>query len=262
MFVTLCYHIINRAISDSIAIAEEAFERQLAYLHEQGYATLSLAQAIADIDGTWRAPARAVLLTFDDGYADTLHVALPRLQAFAMRATLFVITGYTGQSNRWNTRACYDAQHMTWDELRHWHESGGDLGGHSHLHHCMTRLSFHELQETVEQDKRLLEKETGVTPRAFAYPYGRFNQAVIDVIRRHYDVAFATDGGAWDAGAHRFAINRLMVSPAWTIEEFAGQLESIYLSPRHIFGGHGPDGKVERRPQGAPPHSTPPPPLQ
>src|SRR5690242_1346571 len=113
MFVTLSYHIINRAISDSIAIAEEAFEQQLACLHAQGYTTLSLAQAIADLDGNWQAPPRAVLLTFDDGYADTVQVALPRLQAYAMRATLFVITGYIGQSNRWNTRACYDAQHMT-----------------------------------------------------------------------------------------------------------------------------------------------------
>ncbi len=32
MFVTLSYHIINRAISDKIAISEEAFEEQLDYL--------------------------------------------------------------------------------------------------------------------------------------------------------------------------------------------------------------------------------------
>jgi peptidoglycan/xylan/chitin deacetylase (PgdA/CDA1 family) len=227
MFLTLSYHIINKTISDKIAIREEAFEQQLAYLRTHGYSVLSLAQAIADLDGDWQAPGRSVLLTFDDGYADTAQVALPRLQAYGMRATLFVITGYIGQSNRWNTRACYDALHMTWDELRHWHEKGGDLGGHSHLHHCMTRLSVDELQETVERNKRLLEKETGITPRAFAYPYGRFNQAVIDVVRQHYAVAFATDGGAWDASANRYAINRLTVSPAWSVEEFARQLRTI-----------------------------------
>lgn len=226
MFVTLNYHIINRTISNKIAIAEEAFEQQLAYLHECGYTTLSLAQAIADIDGIQQAPPRSLLLTFDDGYADNAHVALPLLQAYDMRATLFIITGYIGQSNRWNTRACYDVQHMTWNEVRHWHESGGDLGGHSHLHHCMTRLNSDELQETVLLNKRLIEQETGITPRAFAYPYGRFNQAVIDVIRRHYELAFATDGGVWNAIVHRYAINRLTVSPMWTIEDFASQLQA------------------------------------
>ena len=231
MFVTLSYHIINRAISDNTAIAEEAFEQQLAYLQTHEYTTLSLAQAIADLGGDRQAPPRSVLLSFDDGYADTAQVALPRLQAYGMRATLFVITGYIGQSNRWNTRACYDAQHMTWDELRGWHVNGGDVGGHSHLHHCMTRLSLDELHETVEQNKRLLERETGVVPRAFAYPYGRFNQAVIDVVRQHYELAFATDGGMWDARANRYAINRLTVSPTWTIEDFATRLDSIHWDP-------------------------------
>lgn len=229
MFVTLSYHIINSAIRDTIAIAGEAFEQQLAYLNEHGYTTLSLAQAIADINGTRQAPPRSLLLTFDDGYADNAHVALPLLQAYNMRATLFIITGYIGQSNRWNTRACYDAQHMTWDEVRHWHKRGGDLGGHSHLHHCMTRLRSDELQETVLLNKRLLEQETGIVPRAFAYPYGRFNQGVIEVIRQHYELAFATEGGAWNASAHRYAINRLTVSPMWSIEDFASQLQAIHL---------------------------------
>ena len=236
MFVTLSYHIINRAIHDEIAISQEAFAQQLAYLHEHGYTTLSLDQAIADIDGSQAAPPRSLLLTFDDGYADSAHVALPLLRTYDMRATLFVITGYIGQSNRWNHRACYDAQHMTWDELRHWHESGGDIGGHSHLHYCMTRLNPDELQETVQLNKRLLEEEAGITPRAFAYPYGRFNQAVIDVIRQHYEIAFATQGGAWDASAHRYAINRLTVSPGWTIKDFARQLQAIHLNSQGESG--------------------------
>lgn len=229
MFVTLSYHIINSAISDNIAIGEATFEQQLAYLDEHGYTTLSLSQAIADLGGDWQAPQSSVLLTFDDGYADTVHVALPRLQAYGMRATLFVITGYTGQSNRWNTRACYDAKHLTWDELRYWHENGGDLGGHSHLHHCMTRLSLEELRGTVELNKHLLEEEMGITPLAFAYPYGRFNRAVTDVVRQHYELAFATDGGTWDARANRYAINRLTVSPAWSIEDFAARFRTVIL---------------------------------
>ena len=246
MFVTLSYHIINRAISDSIAIAEEDFEQQLAYLHTHDYTALSLEQAIADLDGDRQAPQRSVLVTFDDGYADTLHVALPRLQAYGMRATLFVITGYIGQSNRWNTRACYDVQHMTWDELRLWYENGCDVGGHSHLHHCMTRLSLEELQETVEQNKHLLEQETGSAPRAFAYPYGRFNRAVIDVVRQHYELAFATDGGTWNARVNHYAINRLTVSPAWTIEDFAARLDSIYLAPGRPQGSPLPYNEVDR----------------
>ena len=227
MFLTLNYHIINRTIHDTIAISEEAFAAQLCYLHTHDYTTLSLDQAIAIVDGKREAPPRSVLLTFDDGYADTVHVALPMLQTYGMQASLFVISAYVGQSNRWNPRACYDINHLTWDELRAWHKSGRDIGGHSHAHFCMTRLHAHELQEAVLVNKRLLEEKLGIPIRAFAYPYGRFNQAVQEVVRQHYEIAFAVEDGGWNARTYRFAINRLTVSPGWSSEEFATLLESL-----------------------------------
>ncbi len=225
MFLALGYHIIDRSIHDNIAISEEAFEAHLTYLHEHAYRALSLEQAIDDINGRQEAPARSVLLTFDDGYSDTVRTALPLLQKYGMRATLFVISAYVGQTNRWNPRACYDAQHMTWDELRCWLACDCDIGGHSHDHLCMTRLNVDELQETVRLNKRLLEEQLQITPRAFAYPYGRFNKAVQDVVRQYYEIAFSVEEGSWGASAGRFAINRMMIYPQWSHAEFAEQLQ-------------------------------------
>lgn len=226
-FITLGYHIVNRAIDDIIAISEELFEQHLRYLHLEGYVTLSLAQALADINGETQAPARSVLLTFDDGYEDNARTVLPLLQAYGMRATEFVISGYIGRSNRWNPKAGYDTDHMTWGDLRAWYESGCDIGGHSYRHLCMTRLSLGELEETVRVNKDMLEKHLGVRLQAFAYPYGKFNQAVQEVVRHHYEIAFAVDGGVWKAQVDRYAINRLNISPAWSVEHLAQQLADI-----------------------------------
>jgi peptidoglycan/xylan/chitin deacetylase (PgdA/CDA1 family) len=225
MFLTLCYHIIDRTTHDDIAITEEAFEAQLAYLHEHGYCILSLDQAIDDAAGRRAAPPRAVLLTFDDGYIDSARTALPLLQRYGMRATLFVITGYVGQNNRWNARACYDKEHMSWDDLRAWMGGGCAIGGHSHQHLCMTRLSKEELEEMVQVDKRLLEERLQVVPRAFAYPYGRYNQVVREVVSQHYEIAFAVEKGSWDVRADRYAINRIMVLPSWSVEEFGERVK-------------------------------------
>ncbi len=62
---------------------------------------LSLDQAVQHLKaGTL--PARAACLTFDDGYADNYHVALPILQRHGLRATFFIATGFLDGGCMWN----------------------------------------------------------------------------------------------------------------------------------------------------------------
>ena len=49
-----------------------------------------------------RLPARALAITFDDGYADNCTVALPVLQRHALPATFFIATGYVDGGRMWN----------------------------------------------------------------------------------------------------------------------------------------------------------------
>lgn len=57
-------------------------------------------------------PPRALVMTFDDGYADNATVALPLLQRHGLRATFFVSTGFLDGGRMWNdtvietVRAC------------------------------------------------------------------------------------------------------------------------------------------------------------
>lgn len=47
-------------------------------------------------------PARALSITFDDGYADNISQALPVLQYYGMPATFFVSSGYMDRGCMWN----------------------------------------------------------------------------------------------------------------------------------------------------------------
>ena len=49
-----------------------------------------------------RAPARALAITFDDGYADNATVAAPILLRLGLPATFFVATGFLDGGRMWN----------------------------------------------------------------------------------------------------------------------------------------------------------------
>ena len=67
-------------------------------------------------DGTL--PARALAITFDDGYADNHDVALPILQRHGLPATCFVATGFLDGGCMWNDRVIEVVRQCSGDTLR------------------------------------------------------------------------------------------------------------------------------------------------
>ncbi len=78
----------------------ETFERQMAFLARQ-CAVLPLLEA-ADLLRQGKLPRRACCITFDDGYADNLTVALPILERHSLPATVFVATRYLDGGRMFN----------------------------------------------------------------------------------------------------------------------------------------------------------------
>ena len=78
------------------------FEAQMRWVRGW-FNVLPLAQAVRHLyDGT--IPARALSVTFDDGYADNEEIAAPILQSLGMTATFFVATGFLDGETMWNDR--------------------------------------------------------------------------------------------------------------------------------------------------------------
>ncbi len=78
------------------------FRAQMTMLAEC-FNVLPLAEAVSLLT-TERMPPRAVCVTFDDGYRSIHELALPVLKELKLPATVFVTSGYVGESNMWNDR--------------------------------------------------------------------------------------------------------------------------------------------------------------
>lgn len=90
----LLYHRIDEAEDvHRLNVPRALFEQQLAWLSRECH-VLPLAELLEGIrDGL---PERAVAITFDDGYLDTLDVAAPLLERFEMPATVFATSRWLG----------------------------------------------------------------------------------------------------------------------------------------------------------------------
>ena len=86
------YHRVAELNSDpwSLAVTPTHFADQLAVLRKYGR-PISLQQLI-QVHGSGRVPKRSIVVTFDDGYADTLQYARPLLEKFDIPATVFITT--------------------------------------------------------------------------------------------------------------------------------------------------------------------------
>src|SRR6185437_2377171 len=76
----LMYHKVNDIPDNPTTIPVSLFDEQLAQLRELGYETVDLDAVLDHYALGKQLPDRAVLITFDDGYRDTLENALPVLQ--------------------------------------------------------------------------------------------------------------------------------------------------------------------------------------
>jgi peptidoglycan/xylan/chitin deacetylase (PgdA/CDA1 family) len=78
----------------------DIFEQYLAVVEEEGYTTLTCSDLVSIVAGRVSQPARACLLTFDDGYADVWVYGVPLLRRHGMRGTVFVILTRLGSNGR------------------------------------------------------------------------------------------------------------------------------------------------------------------
>lgn len=174
----LMYHEITSTPSGSarLAVSPRAFAAQVSYLQDAGFTGVTAGDLAAALAGGKPLPARPVVLTFDDGFADFHEVALPLLVKHGFTATLFMTTGWirdTGQRAGSPPGAM-----LTWSQLSELAAAGVEVGGHSHQHPQLDQLASADVVEELAASKQILEDGLGKAVPGMAYPFGYSNASV------------------------------------------------------------------------------------
>ncbi len=85
--------------SRSVSATPGGFAQQMEHL-ARFYRVVSMPEVLEAVEKGRPLPKRAVLITFDDAYADFAEIAWPILKQFRLHATMFVPTAYSNQPER------------------------------------------------------------------------------------------------------------------------------------------------------------------
>jgi peptidoglycan/xylan/chitin deacetylase (PgdA/CDA1 family) len=245
MLPVLMYHEIaaRPETASRLAVSPEAFEAQLEYLATHGFTTLTAsAFAVALATGA-PLPERAVVLTFDDGFADFHDRALPLLSRYGFTATVFVTTGWMADAGK-HSAGRRPGPMLSWSQIAEAAAAGIEIGAHSHQHPQLDQLDKDRLRIELTLSKSLLEDGLGMAVPGLAYPFGYSSPPVRHTVTQAgYTYACAVANLMAAAGQDQFALPRLTVKAATGLGAFSravrGQdIQRMYRADRLLTKGY------------------------
>jgi hypothetical protein len=231
----LLYHSVSSApapVIRSFAVDERAFGEHLDLIVQRGLASLTVARYLDAVErGDRRLLERAVVITFDDGFAD-FETALSALAARGLSATLFVATGLLRGAPQAVHAPGVSVHMLEWDRLRELPAGVVEIGAHSHSHPQLDTLSPERAREEIALSRRLLQEATGTEVEAFAYPNGYSSPSVRRLVRAEgYGGACGVKNTFSSERDDRFALARLMIRSSTRTEEVARWLDRSAAPP-------------------------------
>ncbi|WP_327088037.1 polysaccharide deacetylase family protein [Nonomuraea sp. NBC_01738] len=132
-----------------------------------------------------------VRITFDDGNASDVEIALPRLVERGLRAEFFVLAGELGKPGR------IDA-----DGVRALLTAGMRVGSHGWAHRDWRTIGPFEERQELAEAHAVLGRLTGSPVSRVAIPFGSYDRRVLGRLRQAgVTRAYTSDGGPARTGA-------------------------------------------------------------
>jgi peptidoglycan/xylan/chitin deacetylase (PgdA/CDA1 family) len=214
----LCYHHVGEKLPQSwplLTVSPEVFRRQIEWLAEHGYTGIHAADWLAWIERGTALPEKPILITFDDGYSDLVDKAIPVLEEFGFKATIFIVSQHIGAASTWDAALGHPSRPlMTAEQVRECPSHGIEIGAHSRTHPDLRTLTDTALRTELEGCRSELTELMGFPVNTLAYCFGFQNEQVRKRAGETYDLSFSCKPGlnAWRTDPT--CLRRMFVHPS------------------------------------------------
>jgi len=213
----LMYHSISKNDSQwqELCVSPDDFTKQVDWLAQQGYHTITLSDLYQHWYGQGSLPAKPIVLTFDDGYHDNYTVAYAAMQKYGFVGSIFI---YVNKFKHGNSISIAEVQELI--------AAGWEIGCHSYTHSDLTTVDSGSLLKETYAARSELQEKLGVDISAFCYPSGEYNNSVLEAVANAgFTFAVTTDYGLASIKQNPLKLKRIRINGSDGIWGFSRKLQ-------------------------------------
>lgn len=218
----LMYHMISNHIKgakfNSLRVSPSMFEKQIAYLSSNGWSFYTMSEIAQKKEIL---PNKSIAITFDDGYEDNFTNALPILEKYNAKATIYLVVDRHGREWSSLRKAKNNSGELKKESKLHDNQihkmiSSGliEIGSHTITHPNLSKLDYQQKYLEIFESKKMIENLFNVECNSFCYPFGIFDEDDVRLVQDSgYTNATTTKTGISNLGQENiFKISRITVS--------------------------------------------------
>lgn len=192
-----------------MTVTPETFEKQMKWLADKGYTTMTLSELTAAIRGDTFLPEKPVVITFDDNNPTQYEVAVPIMEKYGQKAVFYLIAKHLDSPHMLNRDRALELQ-----------AKGHEIESHTMTHRALPGLNDEELRWELTESKRILEELTGTPITHLCYPGTAHNQRVRDAAKAAgYETATIMDPVTMTQAHDRMKWPRIMMTDDTNLEK-------------------------------------------
>lgn len=221
----LTYHRFAENCGSPLCMPAHIFDQQMAYLKDNDYRVITFKELLEFLQYRSSIPKKSVIISIDDGYRSVYNIALPILKKYGFRAIFFIYIDFVGVSKN----------AITWNQLREMKRDGFEIGSHT-ISHCDlssqregedTQTYMDRIEKELRVSKQIIDKKLEQNTVILSFPYGRYNQMVLDMCKRlGYKIAVSVKRGSNPFFADPFVLKRDQILKR-DIKSFASRLKTF-----------------------------------
>jgi peptidoglycan/xylan/chitin deacetylase (PgdA/CDA1 family) len=206
----LMYHSISEHIGNEKhnkwRVKPKDFEKQMKWFYDNKWSSYTISELVK----LENISLKSFVITFDDGCEDNYINAFPILQKYNFKATIYLVPNQ--KTNHWEKENTSSLSNLLSNEQILQMQNSGliEFGSHTMSHVNLSKVADVQLLDELIKSKKEVENITQNECEAFAYPYGKFDDNIVNSVKKAgYKNATVVKRGLFEKDDDFFTIKRV-----------------------------------------------------